>query len=538
MGAFDEKPSPSRGSLRAVPQVRDDDPYIGQVFGGRYEIVSKVAEGSQARVYLARHVLIDRPVAVKLLLPVLASDKDLVERFLNEGRAAGSFGHANIVESLDMGYAPDGIPYLVLELLEGRTIAAHIDEGGRFSVGRAAYIGSQIASALAAAHARGIVHRDLKSDNVLLIHHAGRPDQAKVLDFGISKFTTRGGRVTTIKGRPLGTPGFMAPEQIEDPQNTDSRADVYGLGATLYDMLAGCPPFADVGFPKVLRLIVEEEPKSLASVRPDLPEGMIAIVERALRKAPEARFQDMAEFEEALLGFATEPVRDRISGNAESRSPPPPLLAAPPVAGAAEVSKTAPPSLAATPETPGTIVENATAALRTPVDRATPRPFTKGKQRRLAVMLGLTALLGLGLALAALSGRSHSREIATAAALVRAKPVGGSGSAVTLPGPAPVNPAGIGSAAAVVSVPVAIAASYGSHSAVTPAIAPSQSIPGRAGRVLTPSPIAMALASPSAANTALTTQRAGHAKLIVETQNCNPPFYFEGKKKLFKVGCL
>src|SRR5262249_29406822 len=150
----------------------------------------------------------DRQVAVKFLLPVLATDRSLVGRFLNEGRAAGSLGHPNIVESLDMGFAPDGAPYLVLELLKGRTLADEIVATGPLEPGRAAYIGPQIASAVSAAHARGIVHRDLKPANVLLIERNGRPDHVKVLDFGISKFTATGSRVTTITGQPLGTPGF------------------------------------------------------------------------------------------------------------------------------------------------------------------------------------------------------------------------------------------------------------------------------------------------------------------------------------------
>src|SRR4051794_26519167 len=118
MGAIDENIGRARAG-EADPA--GDDPYVGHTFDDRYEIRSKIGEGSQARVYLARHVLIDRPVAVKFLLPVLATDKSLVARFLNEGRAAGALGHPNIVESLDMGFAPDGAPYLVLELLQGRT---------------------------------------------------------------------------------------------------------------------------------------------------------------------------------------------------------------------------------------------------------------------------------------------------------------------------------------------------------------------------------------------------------------------------------
>src|SRR5215813_10237535 len=146
MSALNEE-DPAFANGARDSRASDEDPYIGRKFGDRYEILSKIGEGSQARVYLARHVMIDRPVAVKFLLPVLATDQSLVGRFLNEGRAAGSLGHPNIVECLDLGFAPDGAPYLVLELLKGRTLAEEIIAVGQLGPGRAAYIGSQIASA-------------------------------------------------------------------------------------------------------------------------------------------------------------------------------------------------------------------------------------------------------------------------------------------------------------------------------------------------------------------------------------------------------
>lgn len=477
MGGITKKPfsEPSRPERR--PEIVADDPYIGRTFGERYEIISKIGEGAQARVYLARHVLIDRPVAVKFLLPVLASDKSLVARFLNEGRAAGALGHPNIVESLDIGFAPDGAPYLVLELLNGRTLDEEIVFARGLLPSRAAYIASQIASALAAAHAQDIVHRDLKPANVLLVESNGRPDHVKVVDFGVSKFTAGGSRVTTITGQPLGTPGFMAPEQIEDPQSIDNRADVYGLGATLYDMLAGEPPFADVGFPKVLRLIVEEEPRKLGDIRPDLPIGLVAIVERAMHKSPALRFQSMAEVENALMAFAEEPLRfssvePRYSGVPRSSQVPRPA-----------------PSSAPVP----------------PVGLDEP-PAGAPKKRKRAIVL-LLALLFAG--------------VTSFVVLHDRKP--------------PAEPSSSG-------VHIASTVARAFPSSLPTSIAPATPVPSaEVDRV--------AMGAPSAAipSTRPRDRSTSHVVSRVRPNNppeaasginCTPPFFYDGKKKLFKPGCI
>jgi hypothetical protein len=484
MGAIDEHPYP-RGQ-QSEPPPDGDDPYIGNTFGERYEIRSKIGEGSQARVYLARHVLIDRLVAVKFLLPVLAADKGLVARFLNEGRAAGALGHPNIVESLDMGFAPDGAPYLVLELLKGRTLAEEIVRCRTLTPSRAAYIGSQIASALSAAHIREIVHRDLKPANVLLVERSGRPDHVKVLDFGISKFNAGGSRVTTIKGQTLGTPGFMAPEQIEDPVNIDARADVYGLGATLYDMLAGVPPFAEIGFPKILRLIVEEEPRRLGEMRPDLPVGLVAIVERAMSKSPADRFQTMEDFEDALLGFAEEPARSRA---------PEPL---PVYQALGPVPRAVPPRSERTAP-PGSIGE----------------PPRSRRKRALAALVLLLLLGGLALVLAWRGGAleaNRTRELARPERQtegVRSEPKpkeDRAEAAATTPTSAKPEPE-----------PGVAARSGETHERVSPARAAAK---------------AQARAAAVAANT-----RSAPAPME-DRANCSPPFYYEGKKKLFKPGCI
>ncbi len=298
-----------------------------QVLDGRYRIVRRIATGGMATVYLAEHILIGRPVAIKVLHQQYAEDVECVERFLAEGRTAGTLGHPHIVESTDMGYAASGAPYLVLELLEGRSLHDLIHAQGRMQIERAVTIALQIASAVAAAHARGIIHRDLKSENIFLVAGAADGDHAKVLDFGISKFTERRG--STKKDRVLGTPWFMPPEQVEDPSAVDVRCDVYALGAILYEMLAGETPFAEAAFPQVLVKILSEEPVPVEELRREVGPELAAIVRGAMQKALPDRTASMDELGRSLAQLAgrawpeiAQPARMSMPGQGPILPPP------------------------------------------------------------------------------------------------------------------------------------------------------------------------------------------------------------------------
>lgn len=516
MGATNQHPSSTRVALNAAPPLVD--PYVGLTFSERYKILSKVGEGSQARVYVGRHVLIDRLVAVKILLPILASHKALVERFLNEGRAAGTLGHPNIVESLDMGFAPDGAPYLVLELLEGRSLAEHIENGGPFAVGRAAYVATQIASALATAHARGIVHRDLKPENVLLLERGGRPDHVKVLDFGISKFQAFD-RSSTINDQPLGTPGFMAPEQIENPQSTGPRADVYSLGATLYNLLAGAPPFADASFPKVLRLIVEEEPKKLAELRPGLPPGIVSLVERAMNRNPERRFQSMSELEEALHEFSEEPARVRSlsPGTFDVRSStPPPAIARQERAAAVVYNSSAPSTYGSLRPASATVASMSTL----PILGRRRNPW---RAALVALALGASALGGF-LVTQAFSRRDGPSTSSAPSELPRG--------AALPPAPA-AAPTSTPNDEAPVQHALPPPDVKKEDAVAQPAPAPEKRA-ARARPHSGPARIAAPVPKPDPASSA----PRQNPKASTETVNCDPPFYYEGKKKIFKSGCI
>ena len=281
---------------------RDAVVKTGDVVEGRYRIIRTLGEGGMGSVFLAEHALIKRRVAIKILHPELATDADVIERFMNEARAAGTLGHPNIVESTDMGFVHSHVPYIVFEFLEGALLTDEIYRVGGLPVRRAVRIASQIASALQAAHNAGVVHRDLKSDNVFLTDEDDAFDHVKVLDFGISRFLSVDDKQ---KGMVMGTPEFMAPEQITDPEHVDRRADIYALGVILYEMLTARRPFATDEDPRqLMKRIVREAPPPM--MRPEVPHGLSdMIMSKLLAKHPDQRYQRMSDVEAALETFVT-----------------------------------------------------------------------------------------------------------------------------------------------------------------------------------------------------------------------------------------
>ncbi len=282
----------------------DREPVVkaGDIVEGRYRIISTLGEGGMGTVYLAEHTLIKRRVAIKILHTELATDANIVERFMNEARAAGTLGHPNIVESTDMGFTHNQEPYIVFEYLEGALLTDEIYRVGGMPVRRAIHIAQQIASALDAAHNAGIIHRDLKCDNVFLTDKDDTSDHVKVLDFGISRFQhvdeQSGGLV-------MGTPEYMAPEQISDPDGIDHRADIYALGVMLYEMLTARRPFKNEDDPKsLMQRVLAEPPPPLG--RAEVPHALgEMILGRMLAKSPDERFQSMVDVETALDQFMT-----------------------------------------------------------------------------------------------------------------------------------------------------------------------------------------------------------------------------------------
>jgi serine/threonine protein kinase len=276
---------------------------VGQTVGN-YTITAKLGEGGMGTVFLAEHPVIGSRVALKAIHPEYARSPEVVSRFVNEARAVNQIGHDHIIDIHDFGTTPAGDFYFIMEYLSGEMLS---DQRGRqvaFSPGRALHIVAQIADALAASHERGVIHRDLKPDNIFLITRDGKPDFVKVLDFGLAKLTTVSGTVpayTTDAGIIMGTPYYMSPEQCEGRTELDHRTDVYSLGVILFEMLTGQVPFAGEGYGEVMTKHISLPPPPARKFVPGLPIALEAILSRALAKAPDARFQTMAEFREVLL---------------------------------------------------------------------------------------------------------------------------------------------------------------------------------------------------------------------------------------------
>ncbi|MBC8067516.1 MAG: serine/threonine protein kinase, partial [Deltaproteobacteria bacterium] len=241
---------------------------LGTVLDRRYRLDALIGEGGMGLVFRATHVLIGKPLAIKLLRPEHTSSPDVARRFLLEARVASSLKHPNVVEISDFGETGSGGAYYVMELLEGRTLAQSIDQSGPMSPPDAVITAAQICAGLSAAHALGIVHRDLKPDNVFLAdpRHGAEHPVVKLLDFGIAR---AGPRRITVSGSVLGTPEYMSPEMAQG-HDVDHRADLYALGVILFEMLTGTVPFYNREMAKTLELHVFGERPSLASRKPEL----------------------------------------------------------------------------------------------------------------------------------------------------------------------------------------------------------------------------------------------------------------------------
>ena len=274
-----------------------------------YEIKALLGQGGMGAVYVAEHPVLDRRVAVKVLKRELAEDETLVARFVNEAKAAATIRQPNVIEVFDVGVLADGLPYLMMELLEGETLGQRLDRERRLPVRDAIALACQSAAALDAAHRLGIVHRDLKPDNLFLVPDAAFAGgtRVKILDFGIAKLKRDlgGGSFRTHTGSLMGTPPYMSPEQCRGiSDEIDHRSDVYALGIILHEMLAGAPPFLSEGFGDILMMHITRPPRPLREIDPELHPAVEAVVLRALEKDRERRFASMAVMKNALHAAA------------------------------------------------------------------------------------------------------------------------------------------------------------------------------------------------------------------------------------------
>ncbi len=284
------------------PDPDDSQPIVGMVIDARYRVVELVGEGGMGKVYLAEHVEIGKRVALKVLHPSYSRMPDLVERFRREARAASKIGHPHIVDVTDSGTTADGSAYFVMEFLEGVELGSVIEREGALEVARAVRIATQICRALSAAHVAGIIHRDLKPENIYLTIRDGNADFVKVLDFGIAKTTEAEEareRKLTSPGMAMGTPEYMAPEQAAG-RPADARCDVYALGAILYEMLTGVPPYQGDNFMEILTKKATVDPVPAGHLRSAIPAVVSALVAQAMARNPDDRPPSMEAFEYEL----------------------------------------------------------------------------------------------------------------------------------------------------------------------------------------------------------------------------------------------
>jgi tRNA A-37 threonylcarbamoyl transferase component Bud32 len=307
----------------------------GDLIGGCV-IEAFIAEGGMGSVYRARKELLDRTVAVKVLHPRFAEEKDLLARFLREAKLASTLEHPNLIRFFDVG-EEGGRYFITMEYVEGRDLRAILDAEGPFPVGRALSVIRQVADGLAYAHERGIIHRDIKPANIMM----ARSGDVKITDLGLARPLGEDSEVT-FAGQILGTPVYMSPEQCRG-EAADVRSDLYALGATLYTLLSGRKPFQGKTPAILIHQVVHEAPPPLRELIPEIPEGVAALVQRLMAKHPVARYQTAQEVADAikettarrfvLAGEA--PRRDRERrGEKRGRAAPPARIAALIVAGA------------------------------------------------------------------------------------------------------------------------------------------------------------------------------------------------------------
>ena len=268
----------------------------GTVIDGKYRVRRPLAEGGMGRVFVADHVFLGKEVAIKVLHAELSAEPDAVERFTVEARAASLIEHENVVRVSDFGRSPDGRLYLVMELLTGHTLGDELQHGP-LPPARARFIACAILRGLEAAHARGVVHRDLKPDNVFLTPRPDAPDAVKLLDFGIARMRQEGADAVeqrlTKEGAIMGTPAYMAPEQLRSERDVDARADLYAVGVLLYEMLSGRPPYEGRTFGVIAHQVLSAKPKPLDSPLADT-------IMRAFAFDRAHRFQTAADLRRAL----------------------------------------------------------------------------------------------------------------------------------------------------------------------------------------------------------------------------------------------
>ncbi|MGE0786483.1 MAG: serine/threonine-protein kinase [Sandaracinaceae bacterium] len=398
---------------------------VGKVLLGKLEVLRLLGEGGMGAVYEVRHRITKHHRALKVLHPRFASDAEVVGRLLREASVAGTLRSPHVVETFDAGQLEDGSPYVLMEMLEGETLASRIGQRP-MAPGHIARLVHAAAQGLAAAHAAGIVHRDVKPENLFVVRDAAG-ERIKVLDFGISKFEQPddiGGVRLTQTGRVMGTPLYMCPEQAAGMKELDARADVYALGVILYEGLAGRPPFLAETLPELIIRIHTADYPPLRDLAPNTPDALLRVVERAMAHDRTERYADARALADALAPFVTQEV-----GFLETiASAPPPSRASAPAAASASRAKPEPEDTAAPRGEP------------IPVEPALVETRDADPGAALAVDKASSAVPSAGPSAAASASATSRAPMYLAAGALAALGIGGLGYAVRMDATSDVEP--------------------------------------------------------------------------------------------------
>jgi len=270
--------------------------------GGKYRVDAVLGVGGMGVVVAATHLALKQIVAIKFMLPKALEDRDAVERFLLEGRSAAQLKSEHVARVLDTGTLESGAPYIVMEFLEGITLDQYLEQGNVPSVGEAVEYVVQACEAVAEAHTRGIIHRDLKLTNLFLTKTADQRPRVKIIDFGLSKSLSTDAKRITKDFSLMGTPAYMSPEQLRGDE-VDTRSDLWSLGVCLYELLTVTPPFQAESVAEVCAAVLQATPPAIRELRPEVPEALAHVVMRCLSKEPGGRYPTVAELAEALDPF-------------------------------------------------------------------------------------------------------------------------------------------------------------------------------------------------------------------------------------------
>jgi serine/threonine-protein kinase len=301
-----EAERPDRAGETVVDARAGTLPEVGTVVAGKYRVDRLIGTGAMGAVFAATHEALGRQVAIKMMWKEHLDAPDLVSRFFNEARAAARIESEHIARIFDVGQTDNGSPFIVLELLDGADLAQTLESRGPLPVPELVGWILQALEGIAEAHSMGIVHRDLKPANLFLAHKRDGTSIVKVLDFGISKDQrTSAGPALTVTTTMLGSPAYMAPEQLRDARTADARTDIWATGVVLYELLSGGLPFRASNVADLCVAILEHDVAPLESHRPDVPPGLDVVVRRCLARDPAERFPDVAALAEALAPFAS-----------------------------------------------------------------------------------------------------------------------------------------------------------------------------------------------------------------------------------------